>query len=77
MKPFLAYAKARENAYLDALYYQSYTSDLLKGLYEKLGGSVSGRYYDLIKDRYKAKPNEKQETAEQIIDRIKKKLGGL
>lgn len=59
--------------------YKIYVTDALKIIAENTakfgGGSVlRSRYYDLISEEIEAEP---EETAEEIINRIKNKLGKL
>lgn len=54
--------------------YQIYTSDLLKGIFERLGGEVARRFGDYLTDRYTP---EETRTAEEIIKNIKDKMNEL
>lgn len=65
----------------DEKYYRIYVTDALKCISENTAKSVGGmsmskRFFDIV-DRSKPQEEEEEQTAEEIIDRIKNTLKSL
>lgn len=73
MSYFVKYARFRAEKEEQDILYRVYVSDAIKAIYNRLGGEISTRYYDMIQ---KPKIIEETRTPEEIVDSIRAKIEG-